>query len=100
MRSVRVVVRGRVQGVGFRWFARDAAEQHGVTGWVRNRADGTVEAELHGRANAVHAVLDLLRSGPPHARVDDVAATAIPSSSDADDPRRSGGFEIRPTTPR
>lgn len=99
---MRVVVRGRVQGVGFRWFVRDAAEQHGVTGWVRNRADGTVEAELRGRADAVDAVLDRLRVGPSHARVDDVAETVIPHppDADADDPRRSRGFEIRPTAPR
>jgi acylphosphatase len=88
MRSVRVVVRGRVQGVGFRWFTQDAAQEHGVTGWVRNRADGTVEAELHGSDAGVQAVLDAMSLGPAGARVDDVAAEGI-------DATPHQGFEIR-----
>jgi len=72
MRSVRVEVRGRVQGVGYRWFTRGAAEQHGVTGWVRNRRDGSVEAELHGTDAEVRAVLTSMGQGPPGARVDDI----------------------------
>lgn len=71
-RSVRVVVHGRVQGVGFRLFTRDAAEQSSVTGWVRNRRDGSVEAELHGTYANVQVVLDAVAQGPIGARVDGV----------------------------
>ncbi len=65
----RVVVEGRVQGVGYRYFARTAALRLGVAGWVRNRADGSVEALLSGPADAVEALIAALRRGPPGARV-------------------------------
>jgi acylphosphatase len=64
-----VIVSGRVQGVGYREFARRAAEAHGLGGFVRNRADGTVEARLVGAASAIDAALAELRRGPPHGRV-------------------------------
>lgn len=88
MTTVRVIARGRVQGVGFRWFVRDAADARGVTGWVRNRRDGSVEALLSGSHADVTAVLTALRDGPASARVADVDV------SDAEDPRLRG-FEIR-----
>ncbi len=74
----RVVVRGRVQGVFFRESTRRRAEALGVAGWVRNRADGSVEAVFEGAADAVEAAVDFCRSGPPAARVDavDVATEA------------------------
>ncbi len=93
MRSVRVVVQGRVQGVGFRWFVRNAAESNDVSGWVRNLRDGTVEAELHGSDAAVRAVLDGLAHGPQGSRVDDVRVTDTASSP----PAASRAFEIRAT---
>lgn len=65
----RVVVRGRVQGVGFRASAAHRAAAAGVAGWVRNRADGTVEAELEGPDPAVAAVVSWCRQGPPWADV-------------------------------
>jgi acylphosphatase len=65
----QVIVAGRVQGVGYREFARRAAEMRGVAGFVRNRSDGAVEAHLIGEAAAVAAMLADLRRGPPHARV-------------------------------
>lgn len=83
-------MRGRVQGVGFRWFTRDAAAAHSVAGWVRNRRDGTVEAELHGSDADVQAVLDAMTQGPPGAQVDEVAVTDVSAPT-------SRGFEIRPT---
>lgn len=72
-----VVVTGRVQGVGFRWFTRDAAARLGLAGWVANRADGAVEVEVAGAAAAVELFLVALREGPPGALVTDVRATPI-----------------------
>lgn len=68
----RVVVHGRVQGVWFRESTRLAADRLRVTGWVRNRPDGTVEAVLEGDDDAVERVLDVCRLGPPGSRVDRV----------------------------
>ena len=70
----RYVIRGRVQGVGFRWFVQNAAAREGVAGWVTNRADGGVEAYVEGESDAVVRVERSLRMGPPGGRVDDVHA--------------------------
>jgi acylphosphatase len=72
-RRLRAV--GRVQGVGFRQFVAEAARAEGVSGWVRNRPDGAVEAFLEGEADAVDRVERSVRRGPPLARVDEVTAT-------------------------
>src|SRR5262249_52467947 len=61
----RVVIRGRVQGVGYRAWTEYAALDLGLEGWVRNRRDGTVEALFAGSADAVEAMLDACRQGPP-----------------------------------
>jgi acylphosphatase len=74
---VRVVVTGRVQGVWFRDSCRDQARAAGVAGWVRNRLDGAVEAELEGPPAAVDRVVAWCRTGPPRARVDAVGVTAL-----------------------
>jgi acylphosphatase len=68
----RFVISGRVQGVGFRWFTKDAAVREGVTGWVRNLPDGRVEALVEGDAEAVTRVERHLHQGPPGARVQTV----------------------------
>jgi acylphosphatase len=65
-----VLVRGRVQGVGFRMFVEDAAAAHGVEGWVRNRREGSVETVLAGAPEAVAAVIAACRRGPRGARVE------------------------------
>ena len=70
MTARRIVIAGRVQGVGFRDWLRAEAELHGVQGWVRNRRDGAVEALFIGAENDVLAMIDDCRSGPPGARVD------------------------------
>lgn len=70
--EVRVTVRGDVQGVGYRWFARASAVRCGVTGCVRNLADGSVEVEARGAVPAIRTLIAALREGPPHARVRDV----------------------------
>jgi acylphosphatase len=68
----RVIVRGLVQGVFFRHYARERARARGVAGWVCNRPDGSLEAVVEGEPDAVERVVGFLRSGPPHARVEDV----------------------------
>jgi acylphosphatase len=72
MIAKRLVITGRVQGVGFRdWLAR-AARRAGVSGWVRNRADGTVEALLAGEADAVEELSRACRRGPALATVSQI----------------------------
>ena len=68
-------IRGRVQGVGFRAYVAYKARSHSVAGWVRNRSDGSVEAVLHGEAQAVQAVVDAAHRGPRNARVTGVEMT-------------------------
>jgi len=68
----RLVVTGRVQGVGFRAHLTREARADGVTGWVRNRLDGTVEAVVQGPAAAVERVIAWAHKGPPAGRVDHV----------------------------
>jgi len=65
----RVVIRGRVQGVGYRAWTEYTALEIGLKGWVRNRADGTVEALFAGPSAVVASMLDACRQGPPGARV-------------------------------
>jgi acylphosphatase len=90
MIRLHVLVSGRVQGVGYRYGLRQAAVAAGVTGWVRNRADGRVEAELEGPTDAVEQVHAWLARGPAGAAVDDVQTHAV-------EPAGSGTFEIRAT---
>jgi acylphosphatase len=71
----RFVVGGQVQGVGFRWFTHRAAIREGVTGYVRNLADGTVEAYVEGDLDSVTRLERAIRNGPPGARVEDVSVT-------------------------
>jgi acylphosphatase len=86
----RVVIHGHVQGVGFRYAAIDAADRLGVTGWVRNRRDGTVEALLQGSDDAMAAMLEWCRHGPPHSQVRDVEVSVVAPEPLAD-------FTLRPT---
>lgn len=85
----RLVVHGRVQGVWFRDSTRREAERLGVVGWVRNRADGTVEAWAQGDDHAVRALQEWCGDGPPRAEVTAVDAEDVPA-----DPELSG-FAIR-----
>jgi acylphosphatase len=66
---VRVVIRGRVQGVGYRAWTEYEAQERGIAGWVRNRRDGAVEALFAGMEEAVRAMIKACREGPPGARV-------------------------------
>ena len=78
----RLIIGGRVQGVGFRYFTQEAAAREGATGWVRNRPDGRVEAYIEGEAETVTRLERALRRGPPAARVDDVEAESELPSGD------------------
>ena len=80
-------MRGRVQGVGYRWFVRELAESLGLSGWVRNREDGSVEAEAEGDAGALDEFEARLRDGNPAARVDSI-------ESRPQTPRGEAGFSI------
>jgi len=85
----RFRVSGRVQGVGFRFFAQEAAAHEGLSGWVRNLDDGRVETFVEGDREAVERFERRIRRGPPAARIEDVVV-------DDDTPSgRGGGFLVR-----
>jgi acylphosphatase len=71
-RALLLIVGGRVQGVGFRWFVRTAARALGLNGRVRNLPDGRVEVRVAGPEESLAAFLDRVREGPPAARVTDI----------------------------
>ena len=73
VRRAHLTIRGRVQGVWYRGSMENEAERLGLAGWVRNRPDGAVEAEVEGAPEAVDALIAWARRGPPGARVDDVS---------------------------
>ena len=90
MRARRVVIAGRVQGIGYRdWMVREATRL-GVQGWVRNRRDGTVEALVAGEEAAVQALLSACRRGPAMAQVSEI-------TEEFADPPDEPGFVQRPT---
>lgn len=91
----QIRVNGRVQGVGYRAALQRAAREHGVSGWVRNRADGSVEALLQGSAQAIEALIDWARNGPPGARVTSVADMGAETTVEREPAHAS--FEIRST---
>ena len=84
----RVVVSGRVQGVFFRETTRRRAQAAGVSGWVRNNADGTVEAWLEGEEGDVAVLVDFVSRGPDSAEVADVAVSDV-------EPAGARGFAVR-----
>lgn len=97
MRTIRhIVIRGTVQGVGYRAWVAGEAHRRGLEGWVRNRRDGTVEAVFAGAEEAVEAMVAACRRGPPAARVDTVADSA---ASDRELAQRQPGetFSALPT---
>jgi acylphosphatase len=88
--TIRLRITGRVQGVGYRFWMTRAAASLGLRGWVRNRQDGSVEAQLTGPPAAVDAIVEASKEGPAGARVSEVTAT--PDQDDG-----SVAFEARPT---
>lgn len=89
----QIRVKGRVQGVGYRDCLRSEAGRRAVTGWVRNRFDGSVEAVLQGDAQAVDSLLAWARKGPRAARVDAIETMALEPQFD----QVYDSFERRPT---
>jgi len=93
--AIRIVVRGRVQGVWYRGWTVEEARLRGLDGWVRNRRDGTVEAVLIGVEAAVREMIEACRSGPTAARVTGIEEHPLGPEARAD--RVAGGFHQRPT---
>jgi acylphosphatase len=88
--EVHVFAEGHVQGVGYRDFVRRSAERFGVSGWVRNRRDGSVEARLRGPPGRVEAVIAEMRRGPRSAEVANLRIEAGQRNERATD-----GFSVR-----
>lgn len=88
--SVRVRIEGRVQGVSYRYWTESVAAELSLTGWVRNRRDGSVEALLAGPADDVRQMLERCRDGPRAAHV--TAVTVLEEGAES-----PSGFEILPT---
>lgn len=84
----RVIVKGNVQGVGFRYSVRERARQRGVSGWVSNRTDGSVEAVLEGDDGSVETLVAFMREGPRGADVDGVDVGV-------EEPEGLRGFDVR-----
>jgi len=79
---LRAVVKGRVQGVGFRWFVHRRAERIGLTGWVKNLYSGDVEVEACGSDEQVSELIEALRKGPPMSFVSDLDYSTEPADKD------------------
>lgn len=89
MKTLRLRIHGRVQGVWFRESMRQEAERLDATGWVRNAPDGSVEAMVQGSETAVDALVEWARRGPPQARVDRIEIEPFETNE------RFSGFEKR-----
>lgn len=87
--TLRLIMRGRVQGVGFRYWMTGEAAKRGLNGWVRNLPDGSVEALVSGPESAIHGIIDTCRHGPRLARVDSI------EQAPADAPAESGFRQFR-----
>lgn len=86
--QLHVLVRGRVQGVGFRWFVREVGRDLGLAGWVRNRPDGSVEVAAAGEPQNLERLRDMLREGPNGASVSAVDDVHDPERVESGDMNR------------
>jgi acylphosphatase len=89
METIHLEVRGRVQGVGFRWFVVEKAQELKLAGWVKNRHDGNVEVAAAGSREALARLESAVKTGPRAARIDDVRVLAPVSAEELPTP-----FEI------
>ncbi len=94
LKRAEIILSGRVQGVGFRYFTRRRAAELGIAGWVRNLADGDVQVIAQGPADTLNDFISRLREGPPVATVLDVDIQYREVEPELD------GFEVRPTSYR
>lgn len=77
-KAVELVVKGRVQGVGFRWFSRQQAERFGIKGWVKNLPNGDVAIFAEGEQAAVDAFMEAIQQGPSFAYVEEMLVSEQP----------------------
>jgi|WetSurMetagenome_2_1015567.scaffolds.fasta_scaffold195268_2 acylphosphatase len=89
IKRIGAVVRGRVQGVGFRYFTRDRAQACSLTGWVQNMPDGAVELEAQGAVKILDDFTAEIKTGPSFSHVSEVTINELPVEE------REKGFEIR-----
>jgi acylphosphatase len=82
MKTIQVIVEGRVQGVCFRDYTARQAHQLNLTGWVRNQRDGTVEAVFRGTDGDVAAMLEWLRQGSPRSKVENIRSREVAPDED------------------
>ncbi|RMG42873.1 MAG: acylphosphatase [Candidatus Dadabacteria bacterium] len=87
--TVHLIITGKVQGVCFRAWTRERARALGLSGWVKNLPDGTVEAVVSGPEALVNELIEAARSGPPAASVDDIRVEYLDKTDDF------SGFDIR-----
>lgn len=78
MKRVRVIIGGRVQGVGFRYFVLENAQKNNINGYVKNMPGGSVEIDAEGEPDQMDRFLHICRQGPPHAKVEDFHIQDIP----------------------
>jgi acylphosphatase len=86
MESIHLEVRGRVQGVGFRWYIVDVARELRLAGWVKNRADGNVELAAAGEGDALAKLEAAIAAGPPGARVEEVRRLGLVAADSLQSP--------------
>ena len=92
MKTVRIIVTGRVQGVGFRYFTVRCANDLGLCGWVRNLPDGSVETAIQGQGEKIEEMIGLLKQGPGAANVSGLEIEEIESGSGSEE---LSGFAMR-----
>jgi len=88
-KTFTAIIKGRVQGVGFRYFTKNKAKELGLRGWVRNLSDGSVEIQATGPVERLERLLQSLSTGPVGSQVDSVNVQWLP------EPEESQGFEVR-----
>ena len=84
IKRLSIIVTGRVQGVGYRYFAKENAEMYGITGWVRNCANGNVEAEAQGENVLLKQFCKELKKGPFFGHVSELISRELETVSDKD----------------
>jgi acylphosphatase len=84
MVGLKIIIKGKVQGVGFRWFAKKVADNLGIPGWVRNGADGSVEAYVEGDFYKTGLFCDALRKGPAESNVTSIDIKKVEQENSKD----------------